>query len=68
MQFQTFLTAILIYRPVIIDVPDEKFNNNSKSFKNVHLDDRKSHFATFSNEQNKIKIIIKCNFALLMRK
>ena len=54
-------------------MPNEKFNNNSKSFKNViecnvHLDDRKSHFATFSNERNIMTIIIKCNFALLMLK
>ena len=68
MQSQTSLTAILIDRPVIIDFPDEKFNNNFKSFNNLQLDDSKSHFATFSNEQNIIKIIIKCNFALLMRK
>ena len=50
-------------RPVIINMTDLKLNNNCKSFKNgiqwnVHLDDRKSHFATFCNKQNIMKIII----------
>ena len=44
-----------IFKPVIIDMPYAKFNN-LKSFKNliqcnVYEDEKKYHFATFSNER-----------------
>ena len=50
-------------RPVIIHMTDKKLNNKSKNFKNViewnvHLDDRKSHFATLCNKREIMKILI----------
>ena len=59
----TYKITIFKHRPVIIDLPDEKLNINSKSFENVlecfvYLDDRKSHFATCFNEWNIMEIII----------
>ena len=60
--YQTWEQKYTSVRPVIINMLDEKFTNNSKSSKNVmkfnaHLDDTKSQFSTFSNERN-IMIII----------